>query len=59
MKASKLWVITLENGDSFTVEADDKGGAINKAVTYRGRRHRVASVENVALMRAAQKYKKP
>ena len=58
-RAARLWVVTLESGEKFTVEAESKGEAIGKAVRFRWRTTRVAKVENVAEMRALEKYKKP
>ena len=54
-KAARLWRITLEDGDTFTLEADDKGAAIDKAVKYRGRKTRIHKVENVAVIMATSK----
>lgn len=54
-KAARLWRITLEDGDTFTIEAGDKGEAIDKAVKCRGRKTRIHKVENVAVLMAANK----
>jgi hypothetical protein len=53
--AARLWRIELESGDAFTLEACDRGEAIEKAIKYRGRASRVAKVENVAELIAAGK----
>lgn len=54
-KARNLWRIELESGDAFTLEANDKGDAIDKAIKMRGRMYRIAKIENVAVLMATGK----
>lgn len=54
-KNARLWRVELEGGGRFTVEADDRGEAIQKAIKWSGRTTRVAKVDNVALLMATGK----
>ena len=51
-----MWAIEMEGGERFTLTADNKDEAKEKALRFR-RDDKVKSVKNVADMIAAEKYK--
>ena len=56
MKAARMWQIELESGEKFTLEADTRAEAIEKAIRWRPRKTKVHKVENIAELIARKKY---
>ena len=58
MKAAKMWVVTMNSGDAFTITADTEAEAKEKALRWR-RDDSIKNVKNVVDIITAQKYELP
>lgn len=56
--AAHMWVVEMTDGERFTITADTKAEAIEKAERWR-KRAKVKSVENVAETTRRKKYNMP